>query len=207
VRYVWTDAGDDPDVTHGDTFGINGYFMPMFDSVTTKAYLRDEIAAKGHAVGIYIGHGWPQYVGKTPAQIAAVVSAEYARLFVPGLKVQFNLEEHDPEFVASVLEEWRKLRPVTNTSWTMEGMQGGWMGPVTTFVDPSHFVQRILECRVRLCPQCFIGNMARRESDVVLRDLTRRGFPEHIISPFYDAANLGVGWDGFAFTFGRLPRP
>jgi hypothetical protein len=47
--------------------------------------------------------------------------------------------------------------------------------------------------------------MERRESDMVLRDLTKRGFPESSVSMFYDAAQLGVGWDGYAFTQGRLP--
>jgi hypothetical protein len=196
MRYVWCDAGDDPTWEAGDRAGIDGYFFPMFDSVTTQQLL-NEAKTRGHAVGIYLGHGWPQYVGKTPAQIAAVVSAEYQRLLVPGLKVMFNLEEHDPEFVASVLEEWRKLRPNVGTSWSMEGMQGGWMAP--------SFVARILASRTRVVPQCFIGNMARRESDMVLRDLTKRGFPDTSVSMFYDAANLGVGWDGFAFTMGRLP--
>lgn len=196
MRYVWTDAGDDPTWENGDRAGVDGYFFPMFDSVTTKTLI-EEAKGRGHAIGIYMGHGWPQYVGKTAAEIAAVVRAEYLRLFVPGLKVMFNLEEHDPEFVASVLEEWRKLQRNVGTSWSMEGMQGGWMAP--------SFVARILACRVRVVPQCFIGNMARRESDMVLRDLTKRGFPEHVVSMFYDAANLGVGWDGYAFTAGRLP--
>ena len=71
-------------------------------------------------------------------------------------------------------------------------------------MDPV-FVSRILAARVRVVPQAFHGNMARVESDQVLRDLTRRGFPESSVSIFYDAAALGHNWDGFAFTEGRLP--
>jgi hypothetical protein len=71
-------------------------------------------------------------------------------------------------------------------------------------MSPS-FVQRVVGARVRVVPQCFIGNMERRESDMVLRDLTKRGFPESSVSMFYDAAQLGVGWNGYAFTQGRLP--
>lgn len=67
------------------------------------------------------------------------------------------------------------------------------------------FVRTILDLKVRVVPQSFVSNMNRRESDQVLRDLTRRGFPESSVSLFYDAANLGSDWDGFAFTMGRLP--
>jgi hypothetical protein len=82
----------------------------------------------------------------------------------------------------------------------MEGMQGGWMS--------AAFVKRVMECRVRWVPQCFgEPGMWRRESDMVLRDLTRRGVPENIISMFLDAKQLGADWDGFAFTLGRLPWP
>ena len=72
-------------------------------------------------------------------------------------------------------------------------------------MDPA-FVSRVLACRVRVVPQAFIGNMARVESDATLRDVIRRGFPENVVSVFYDAKQLGVNWDGFAFTMGRLPQ-
>jgi hypothetical protein len=195
MRFVWTDAGDDPDINHGDAHGITGYFMPAFDSVTTKAFLRDEVQARGKVAGVYIGHGWMS--GLSPAQYAAKANAEYKRLLLPGLRVQFNLEDHDPEAIASTFEEWRKLQPTVGTSWALEGMQGGWM--------PPNFVSRILAARVRVVPESFSGNMQRVESDRILRDLLVRGIPETSISIFYDAAQLGIDWDGFAFTMGRLP--
>lgn len=206
MRYVWTDAGDDPSWHIGDKWGINGYFMPMFDSLTTREFLRDEIQARGHVAGIYLGHNW--FPGLTPAQLAAKVNTEFKRVSVPNLKVQFNIENHDPDYVVQTLEAWRKLQPKVGTSWSMEGMQGGWMGPKLRPGEapaPGSFVARVLATRVRLVPQTFTGDMRRQESDVVLRDLMRRGFPENIISPFYDAKQLGIGWDGYAFTMGRLP--
>jgi len=208
MRFVWTVVGDDPDFSQGDRHGVDGYFYPMFDSLTTPERLRDT-AARGYAIGIYLGHNW---LADTPAAIAAKVSQEYARLttkpgvIVRNLRVQLNFEEHDQGLILSRLQAWRALRALVNTSWTMEGMQGGWMGPVVTATDgPSGFVADILELRVRLVPQCFTGDMRRIESDAVLRDLTRRGFPETLVSPFYDAAQLGLQWDGYAFTAGRLP--
>ena len=196
MRFAWTDAGDDPSWGVGDAHGINGYFMPMFDPLTTREFLQDEIRARGHVAGIYLGHGW--LAGKTPLEIAKTASSEYRRCQVTGLRVMFNLEEPDPELVASVLEEWRELHPLVPTSWSPEGMQGGWMAP--------EFVGRVLTCRVRVVPQAFTGSMQRRESDVVKADVVRRGFPENVVSCFYDAAQLGAEWDGYAFTMGRLPQ-
>lgn len=196
MRFVWTDAGDDPSWDTGDKHGIDGYFMPMFDSLTTREFLRDEVKARGHVAGIYLGHNWPQEQ-LPPAQCAKAVSDEYKRCLVPGLRVMFNMEEQQPEKIADTLEEWRKLHPTVPTSWSSEGMQGGWMHP--------DFVERVLDCRVRVVPQAFTGNMTRRESDIVKSDVVRRGFPESVVSVFYDAAQLGLGWSGYAFTAGRLP--
>jgi hypothetical protein len=192
VRYVWTVEGDDPDFAQGDRHGIDGYFYPFFDSLTTKERLIDTKAA-GYAIGVYYGHNW----GGTAAENAAKADAEYKKLYVPGLKVMFNWEQHKPDEIASGLEAWRVLRKTVNTSWSMEGMQGGWMS--------SAFVKRVLATRVRWVPQSFVGNMERRESDATKWDIVRRGVPENIVSCFYDAAQLGANWDGFAFTAGRLP--
>lgn len=201
MKYAWTVAGDDPDYGQGQKHGITGYFFPAEDSVTTVAELQKaDNTPGGKAIGVYQGAGW--WDDLSPEGIAKRMNVEVNRLTKKnmvnrGLKVQFNLEEHDPERIAATLEAWRKLRPTTNTSWSPEGMQGGWMSPM--------FVARVLACRVRVVPQAFQGNMQRVESDAVLRNLTRRGFPESSVSIFYDAAQLAPGWDGFAFTMGRLP--
>lgn len=199
MRFVWTDQGDDPSWGVGDKHGIDGYFCPLpsFDLLTPVVL--DEASRRGHVQGIYLGHNW--LPGKTPAQIAALVSKDYKRIggAVRKLRVMLNLEEHDPEFIADTLEAWRDLHPYVPTSWSCEPMQGGWMHP--------EFVQRVLTCRVRVVPQAFWGSppMAPVETDQVLRDITRRGFPENVVSLFYDAAVLRDRWDGYAFTMGRLP--
>ncbi len=197
MRWIWTDAGDDPSWGIGDKHGIDGYFAPLFDEPLTTEVVRETVA-RGHAVGVYFGHNWRPLA--SPEQIVAEVNAEFKRLVkvAPRLRLMWNLEEQDPEFVADVLEEWRRVQPKVNTSWSPAGMQGGWMH--------EEFVDRVLACRVRVVPQCFDGSMNRWESDVVKADVVRRGFPEHIVSCFYDAAQLGAWWDGFAFTAGRLPQ-
>ena len=194
MRYVWTDAGDDPDLAVGDRHGINGYFMPIFDSVTTVPLLY-HIKSKGHAVGLYVGHGWLSSL--TPKAAAAKASSEYKRLSVPGLRFQWNLEEHDPTRIIEILREWRRLHPQVGTSWTLESMQGGWMDPL--------FVAEIIQLKVRVVPQCFQGNMTTVAQDIVLRNLMRRGFPEALVTCMYDAANLPAEWDGYTFRMGRLP--
>ena len=201
MRFVWTDAGDDPSWHIGDAHAINGYFMPMFDPLTTRTFLRDEVQVRRHVAGIYFGHNWMP--GRPAADVAKAVSTEYRRCLVPGLRVMFNLEEHDPEFVAGVLEEWRRIHPFVPTSWSPEGMQGGWMHP--------EFVERVLACRVRVVPQGFWGQDGRIAGDwahdQVLRDLTKRGFPENIVSIFHDAKTLPAkrNAEGYVFTMGRLP--
>lgn len=194
MRFVWVDAGNDPDFNKGARHGITGYFMPMFDGRTTLAAMQS-IKAHGKVAGIYFGAGW--FGNITPEQLVTKVSAEYSRVKVPDLRVMFNLEQHDPEYIARTLELWRLGHKNVGTSWSPEGMQGGWMSPL--------FVNRVVATRTRVVPQCFVGNMARRESDVVLRDLLKRGFPESSVTCFYDAAQLGSDWDGYAFTQGRLP--
>src|SRR6187551_3137849 len=103
MRFLWVDAGNDPDFNKGDRHGITGYFMPMFDARTTPEAIRS-IKARGKVAGIYIGHGW--FAPISPKDLVAKVAAEYKRVQVPDLRVMFNLEQHDPGYIAEVLERW-----------------------------------------------------------------------------------------------------
>lgn len=199
MRFVWTDEGDDPTWETGDRHGVDGYFAPLFDPLTPTVL--DEAGRRGHVQGGYIGHKWLPDLG--PDALAQRVSKAYDGLGGKQrqLRIMFNLEQHDPEFVAATLEAWRDLKPYVPTSWSPEGMQGGWMSP--------EFVQRVLTCRVRVVPQAYGGSsrpLQRRESDVVKADVVRRGFPENVVSCFYDAATLEPAtlWDGYAYTMGHL---
>ena len=169
MKYIWTVEGDDPDYGQGEKYGIDGYFFPSRDAVVgTPAEVTKASQQPGvKAIGIYLGHNW--YPGYSPAQLAAVANLDYIRvtkngMVNRGLKVMFNMEQADPDYIAATLEAWRKLRTTVGTSWSPAAHQGGWMSPA--------FVARILAS---------------------------------IISCFYDAAHLGYGWDGYAFTMGRLP--
>lgn len=201
MRFTWTVAGDDPDYANCKAHGITGLFAPMFDVLTTPAYLQG-FQARHFKAGTYVGHGW--FPSLNAIQLADLVVAEYKRLTrssspaLSDVRLMMNLEQHDPVFILKCLTEIRGRLPKVGLSWSPEGMQGGWMD--------ADFVAGIVALRVRVVPQAFTGPMARRESDVVLRDLLVRGFPAGSVSIFYDAAQLGVGWEGYAFTEGRLPR-
>lgn len=193
MRYLWVDAGNDPNFDLGDQHGIDGYFMPLFGERTTRDTLR-QIREGGHAAGVYVGHGWFPLL--TAAQYATQVYAEYERVLVQGLRLQVNLEQHDPVYIIDVLERLRAKRSNLPLSWTLEGMQGGWAAQIATDV---------VAARVRVVPQAYTGSMERMAEDAVLRDLLRAGYPESSVSLFYDAAALARGWQGYAFTQGRLP--
>lgn len=201
MRNVWVDAGNDPDWEVVEKHQATGLFWDVREERLTPAYLADAFV-RGYDVGVYVvdnWDGWKGLAGSTFArrmherveQVAGEAGPSFPR-------VQFDLERHDPTWILACLQEWRRLRPRQNTSWTFEAMQGGWMS--------DDFVRGVLGCRVRLVPQAYTGDMRRFAEDATLRNLTRRGFPEGVISLFYDAADLPLGWDGYAFTMGRLPR-
>lgn len=202
MRYTWVDFGNDPAWDVIAPHAINGLFFHLYDPRLNAGYL-DGVRRRGPAVGIYAADSWGPIGDGSGAEAAREVDAQVRRI-VPNAtpafpKVQLDLERHDPGWILDCLREWRRLRPKQDTSWTFEPMQGGWM-------DRETFVKPLLSLRVRLVPQTYGGSMQRFAEDVVLRDLTRRGVPEHVVSPFYDAAALPIGWDGYAFTQGRLPR-
>ena len=216
MRFAWTVAGDDPDFANGDANGIDGYFYPMFDPLTTVGQLM-ATQARGYARGLYAAWSWPQFTGKTPVQVATTIRAEHKRFTDAGvtvLRVQWNNEEHAPDKIADELEAIRAALPKVNLSWSPEGMQGGWMGPVLApgeLPAPDGFVARVRRARVRIVPQGYWGPQGQIHGDwahdQVLRDLTRRGFPEDTVSIFHDGATIGSKRDaeGYVFTMGRLP--
>lgn len=175
---------------------MTALFFPVSDPVIDVRRRCQQAKVLGYAPGLYMAWNWSEFDGLDGTTMADKMHGLVAGVNA-ATKVQFNIELHDPELIADCLERWRALNPKTDTSWTMEGFQGGWMTP--------EFVKRVLACKVRLVPQAYTGPMAATDTLAVARDLTKRGIPDSIISPFYDAAKLPLYWDGFAFTQGRLP--
>lgn len=203
VRYVWVDTGNDPDFAKAVKHGIDGFYFDMFDPRVTEGYLKP-LVADGYRVGVYMASNWGQFgygflSGKDIAEVVVKRVREIqGKSAAPSFpKVQIDMEEHDPALISEVILELRRLLPKKDFSWTMEGFQGGWMDPA--------FVKTVVDSRFRVVPQAYYGDMTDTAEDMVLRDLLKRGFPESSVSLFYDAASLPAGWNGFAFTQGRLP--
>jgi hypothetical protein len=199
MKYIWTRQNDDPDYDNCHAHGINGLFAPLgADSLTSPAYLK-LFRAKGFpVVGLYVGHGWWAPIGAQALADKVVAEYKKATVGVPRVKLQMNLEQHDPGYIAACLERIREQLPKVGLSWSPEGFQGGWMS--------ASFVKRIIAAKVRVVPQAFTGDMTPRAQDMVLRNLTARGYPEALVTIMYDAKNLPRDWNGYAFTEGRLPK-
>lgn len=200
MRAVWVDEGNVPNWDKLAKHGITWVYVSARDHRAKKSL--EDTFAKGFKGGVYTAWNWypnlsgAEYAEKTHALLSALWPSAK-----PGFpKVQLNDETHDPERILGMLRRWRQLRPATETSWTMEGMQGGWMSPV--------FAKTVTDLKIRVVPQAYYGTMAPGQvydTLAVARDLTKRGIPDRLVSPFYDASQMPAGWDGFAFTQGRLP--
>ena len=199
MRALWIDAGNDPDWAKIQSHGMSALYFPVSDPAPDVKRRLNDARGRGFAVGVYMAWNWPQFAGKSGTDMAEAMHLLCTSVSPFGaLKVQFDIEEHNPALIESCLTRWRALRPKQDTSWTLESFQGGWMTP--------DFVAKIIELRVRVVPQFYGGQMEPFAQDMALRDLTRRGFPEALVTGFYDAASLPLYmWDGFAFTMGRLP--
>ena len=200
MRYTWVDAGDDPDYAVGDRNLINGYYWPMFDAVTTRNNL-NVCKGRQYAVGLYVVSNWPQFNGRTIDDIVKLIVAEYNRFVgdIPNLKLQLDAEEKFPDRILSILTGIRLALPHVSLSWTMEAGQAGWMNEPT-------FRDAVQALKVRVVPQCYNGAMTEVwDTWAYLKTLVDGGWEPARLSPFYDAKHLPHGWDGFAFTVGRLP--
>ena len=199
MRYIWTDAGDDPSWDVGTAFGIDGYFFPAFDAITPATVV--EAAARGNVHGIYIGENW--LPGQTPAQYATTVNnyIKPIKAKLPGLRLQLNIEQGVAEVLAK-LQAVRTLQPNIGLSWSLMGMSGG--------LFSQGFVDWLVKLHVRVVPECFFGADGRMDrifdSLATARDITKRGVPDSLVSPMIDAkyASLLGNWQGYAFTMGRL---
>ena len=201
MRALLVDEGNDADFAACEKHGIDSLYFALRDPRVTRAYLLD-VRAKGYQVGVYAAWNWPGW-GSTGKEFAEAVSEAVEALRAPGdpvsfPRVQLNDETHDAARITALLTRWRELHRYQATSWTFEGMQGGWMTP--------EFVAAVVKARARLAPQAYNGAMTELWDPLaVARDLTARGFESAIVSPMYDAAGLQHYWQGFAFTAGRLP--
>jgi hypothetical protein len=201
MHAVWIDAGNDPHWERIDKWGIRWLYFPLSDPAADVRRRILDTKARGYVAGVYSASNW--YGTPKAGEYADIVNRklEELQLHVTNSfpKVMFDDERHEPHTILAWLQRWRQLRKYHDTAWTMESFQGGWMD--------DEFVRDVVAARVRIVPQCYQGAMQPVDTLAAARNLTHRGFPDPIISPFYDAASLPIGWEGFAFTMGRLPWP
>lgn len=200
MRFLWVDENNDADYIRGAREGFTGYFFSLQDPRVTKTYLEAQKWLTAH-IGVYAAWNWPEFDPLTPEQQGDLLAQKVKAIsWLPttGPKVQWNDERHEIDKCIRVLERFRQHQPKRDLSWTLEGHKGG-------LFTPAH-VQRLLALKVRIVPQLYNGPMTQVwDSLAIARDLTKRGIPDALISPFYDAKSLPYWWDGFAFTQGRLP--
>lgn len=206
MRFLWIDAGNDPDWATIKTHGMTGLYFALSDPLPDIKRRLEEAQGKGYQIGVFACWNWGPYTETDGVAFAEWVDARLRALVAAGYvstvnrpRVQLNNERQEPGVILSMLRRWRQLRPQHSTSWALEGMQGGWMD--------AAFVKSVIGYKARVVPQAYNGAMTQQwDALAVARDLTARGFPDSIISPFYDALTADVQYaKGFFFTQGRLP--
>lgn len=217
VRAEWVDQGSDPRTDLGARFGIKRVYFPSHVTVSgewmrnprlTADYLYGPAperkggwrAAVG-SVGIYFGSSWPIFT--TPRELAAELDDVLFQIGADNraCAVHNNREAHDFDLVAFLLE-WRRFRPTRETSWVIEGMQGGRISDAQVRAinnDPN----------LTVLAEAFYDEPGRSmlplDPDRVRCDLIDYGIRRERAVVMYDAAHLQDRWDGCAFTQGRLP--
>lgn len=197
MRAIWVDEGNGPNWDLLAKHDITWIFISLNDPACRKHL--DAIKARGLVAGVYSAWNW--YPSLDGASFALEVHNRLKQV-VPDAtplfpRVQLNDETHSPNRIISMLQNWRHVRPRTATSWTLEGHQGGWFTPA--------LVKTIVETKTRVVPQCYTGPMVPTDPLAAVRDITRRGVPDSMVTPFYDAATSGTPYQaGWFFTMGRL---
>jgi len=124
--------------------------------------------------------------------------------------VLFDYEEHSIEKVIAGLRVWRKYRNVRDTCWSMEPLQGGWVG------DRQMRDVIVPDRTVTLLPQSYRYDMGWVAQDAVLWDLARfYGRPQ--VKLYYQSfskwGNQTINypppeaWDGCMYDLSHMPLP
>lgn len=193
-RAVWVDEGNDADVAKLARHGIDSPYFSVRDPSVTATYLQ-EVFEEGFTPGVYAAWNW---YGGDGRKFAEQVDWELKRIgWLGNPPVCLDIETHDVGYILAALKRWRELRPRRTTDMTLEGYQGGLFSPAQVLLVSS---------RVRYTvPQAYTGTMQAFDAVDVAADLAFHSFPPRAVKIFYDAAQLPVAWQGYAFTQGRLP--
>jgi hypothetical protein len=121
--------------------------------------------------------------------------------------VMFDYEEHSIEKVVAGLKKWRTMRSRRDTCWSMEPLQGGWVG------DPQMKSVINGDSNLKLVPQTYRSQMEPVAQDAILRDLFMNYSFKQIqlyYQSFYKQGNQDVyfpipeAWNGVIYDMEHL---
>jgi hypothetical protein len=121
--------------------------------------------------------------------------------------VMFDYEEHSIEKVVAGLKKWRGVRSRRDTIWSMEPLQGGWVG------DPQMKRQISSDLNLKLVPQTYRSQMEPVAQDAVLKDLIVNYSVTQVLlyyQSFYKQGNQDVyfpipeAWTGVIYDLEHL---
>jgi hypothetical protein len=188
------------------------YFAARKIDLDTGKYVRNNLqltpayatGVRSHNLGyrIFRDPSWDSIsdpVVLVDGAVSDILAVDPSGGYVPYM---FDIEYHNPAFVAETLRRFRQKFPRGPVAWTLEPLQGGWFTADLVKVlnnDPNLVV----------VPQAFYGNMA--PADVppyskLKNDIVSRGVKANRVKVFYDGAkSLPPDWDGCILSEERLP--
>lgn len=209
MRICWLNLGEAPDYAKMKRYGVEA---PCFDirdpvlrtQVGGRHYLDvvdEQVSGKPR---VHVVQSWyPDLGPEAFARVADELLRQVGWFGNPA--VELDIEKGAPltdstyvDFVRRALREWRRLRPTRETSYTLEGFQGG------LFNGRYDAVVEIAGKTNHIVPQSYHGDMTPHQAGLV-QNLVDYGFPREKVRVFYDAAITQEPWDGWLFNQSRLP--
>lgn len=208
MRVCWLNLGEAPDYPKLFRYEVEILSFdirdPILGAIDGRHYLDTVTERMTTKPRLYIVQSWfPELGPEAFARKADQLLKQVAWKGNPAL--EFDIEKGAPltdstyvDFVVRALQEWRRIRPTRETSYTLEGFQGGlFNGRYGSVLEIASKVSHIV-------PQCYQGDMTPHEAGVV-QNLVDYGFPAQKVLPFLDARITQSPWEGWLFNQSRLP--
>jgi hypothetical protein len=97
-----------------------------------------------------------------------------------------------------VIKEFIRRRPGRSLVWTLESLQGGWIGDATVDLINTNAL-------LTIAPQCYYGDMTPVFIQYAIEDLVARGIKREKIQPFIRPDRADAGWYGIVYDHYKLP--
>lgn len=205
MKACFVDHGNEANYDLLKRHGVTEVLYPTQNSPVSAA-LCQKAKDKGFDVSLMVAWGWTG-AGTTGKSFAEFCDRELKRIgwagnpkLVADIEKGAGLDDvRYVDYVVDFVTRWRQLRPTRATDWTLESLQGG------LFNGRGQAVAAIVQANVGIVPQFYTGDERPIAADVACKDLLAYGFPQHRLRGFYLARDLPVGWDGYAWSQGKLP--